>query len=868
MKRSESTFKPLSLAQHFEPPEEYIGTFGWVCGYSADIGFLNDAVERFTGRTHAQRAYEGRIAIALMLDPGNQQILPVDVPGILHLPILAIRPFRLLHAKVALLGFRHASEVRRWHLRLLVSTGNWTRETLEQSLDLVWRLDLFDHNLKGRDDAVTQTCADLSAVWNLLTWLREHFDDRALNAKAPGRREMLCQWDTIERWIADAARLAKHVRSRFFDNRSTSLLAQLPDLVQIHASQSARNYLAMGSGFYEASAEANTIPSVLANIVRSLQDANLLTQRPTTDVFVNPEACQAVATSVPWLDAAGWKVRPPSKPDYFKGNRSLHAKFIFSAIDRGNSDLCNSAWLYLGSGNLTGPGVDNPMSPHGGNLEVGVVFAPDSLHWYAAKGVEPQCVLTNLLPLQWEIDFGKDQGTLAAGSDMPDPELHYSAAPVAYFFWIVEGAGGWLRASEELPESVDVLNTSGHACQRDAAKGFQWIGVRPRQVQVRWRVEEQQRHSWVPVLDEFGRFAATALPQIEIEEAWGQLDNFPMPPADEELSPNGEPESPDGPTEQSTGGHFTSRYPVRQMMELVENIAAKQRESHRRERFREHLISRIDQGMTEIGNVGLIPKMIFDAFRRSVREATNSPFAEHRSLALVSRAILELLGSSDSDASPLDCARAFCELILAASDRDDADDDSEIDDVRADELWQTIEDRLSDEYDRPQGGFARLMYGNTSQASRQMIQLAFNRRHSFPHVLVAQSLVGREGLNLHRACRIVVLLHPEWNPGVVEQQIGRVDRVDSHWCREIKKAIENGMPGDQFPRIEVRPVIFRGTYDEHNWQVLRCRWDELRAQLHGIVITTSEIALDPESKALIDEICYASPDFSPTHRQE
>ena len=57
MKKSEATFKPLSLAQHFEPPEEFVGAFGWVCGYSADVGFLDDAVERFTGRMRAQRAY-------------------------------------------------------------------------------------------------------------------------------------------------------------------------------------------------------------------------------------------------------------------------------------------------------------------------------------------------------------------------------------------------------------------------------------------------------------------------------------------------------------------------------------------------------------------------------------------------------------------------------------------------------------------------------------------------------------------------------------------------------------------------------------------------------------------------------------------
>lgn len=575
MRKRESTFRPLSLAQHFEPPEEFIGAFGWVCGYSADVGFLDDAVERFTGRTRAQRAYEGRIAIAMMLDPSNQQILPTDVPGILHLPIRAIRPFRLLHAKVALLGFRHASTVGQWHLRLIVSTGNWTRETLEQSLDLAWRLDLFNHELKEHNEDVTRTCADVSAAWELIAWLSNLFDKRALDANVPGREESLTQWQMVSEWIAAAAMRKKNIKPRFFDNRRHSLLAQLSNLVQTHASPSARNYLAMGSGFYETSTKVETIPVVLANTVRVLQDANILTKRPDIDVFVNPAACQAVATSLPSLATAGWKVRPPGAPEYLHGNRSLHAKFIFSAIERDNSVFCNSAWLYLGSGNLTGPGFANPMSPDGGNLEAGVVLSPDSLRWCAAKGVPPECVLTNQLPLQWETEFGDDRGSLAAGSDMPDPQLRYTAAPLAYLFWAVDETTGWLRASDELPEAVDVLDVNGHACHQDTAKGFQWVGVRPRQVQVRWRTEEQERLAWIPVLDEFGRFAAIHLQQIEIEEAWVQLDNFPMPPHEEELCPNGDAESEPF-FEQAAGEHFTPKYPVRQMMEFLENIAAKQ----------------------------------------------------------------------------------------------------------------------------------------------------------------------------------------------------------------------------------------------------------------------------------------------------
>jgi hypothetical protein len=59
-------------------------------------------------------------------------------------------------------------------------------------------------------------------------------------------------------------------------------------------------------------------------------------------------------------------------------------------------------------------------------------------------------------------------------------------------------------------------------------------------------------------------------------------------------------------------------------------------------------------------------------------------------------------------------------------------------------------------------------------------------------------------------------------------------------------------------------VIFQGTYDEHNWDVLRRRWDDLRAQLHGIVIRPSDSPADQEGKLLMSEISGAAPSFSPS----
>jgi hypothetical protein len=62
-------------------------------------------------------------------------------------------------------------------------------------------------------------------------------------------------------------------------------------------------------------------------------------------------------------------------------------------------------------------------------------------------------------------------------------------------------------------------------------------------------------------------------------------------------------------------------------------------------------------------------------------------------------------------------------------------------------------------------------------------------------VLVAQSQVGREGLNLHESCRIVIQFHAEWNPAVLEQQIGRVDRKGSRWEQLAQAWLEGRTEG-------------------------------------------------------------------------
>ncbi|MBK6579793.1 MAG: hypothetical protein IPG17_27135 [Sandaracinaceae bacterium] len=153
--------------------------------------------------------------------------------------------------------------------------------------------------------------------------------------------------------------------------------------------------------------------------------------------------------------------------------------------------------------------------------------------------------------------------------------------------------------------------------------------------------------------------------------------------------------------------------------------------------------------------------------------------------------------------------------------------------------------------------------GDVRLKTRRLLQAAFNRQHSYPRVLIAQSIVGREGLNLHQACRIVLLLHPEWNPGVVEQQIGRVDRLGSQWTKALERALAEGVPADKLPRIEVHSILFGGTYDEHHWGVLMQRWRDLRAQLHGVVIPPGEVGDEPTHREIADGLNRKAPNFAP-----
>lgn len=569
--------KPPALTHLFEPPVDHIGGFGWICGYAADAFFLNDAAERFTRRTRRRRATDGDVALGLILDPGNPRLSPVDVPGVLHVPLVMPQSFRLMHSKVALLGFRCLSPRRenslRWRLRLIVATGNWTRETLEESLDLAWTVEVGSDELDAGNDG--SLLADLKAASDFLEGLRAMTGAASpLDVATSVTREAARRFDE---WCSTVARKARRgERPRFIHSWNRALLPQITERI----TPGKRNYLAMGSGFYEGGGSSR-LPRVPDRIVRRLREAGLQTQDAEIDLFVNPGACQAVATAMAAVEKAGWTVRRP-RNDASRDSRSLHAKFLFGAHYDQRSPRCLRAWVYLGSGNLTHPGFLQAADV-GGNLEAGVVFAPDKLVWDEARD-RGDIRVQDALPVAWD-DKTKISGTeVASGDDMPDRPPAYVAPPIPYLRWknAREGTGRLLLPAGNdtaAMSGMTVLDPGGAECARDAA-GIIWNGSRPLEVTVAWSAAGQRCSERVAVVDEGGRIAAADLTPVPLGEVWGLLADFPLPPGDDEDEPDEAPSrTPDGNADhplQARPAAKSGSYPIRRVMELVEQIAARQ----------------------------------------------------------------------------------------------------------------------------------------------------------------------------------------------------------------------------------------------------------------------------------------------------
>ncbi len=102
----------------------------------------------------------------------------------------------------------------------------------------------------------------------------------------------------------------------------------------------------------------------------------------------------------------------------------------------------------------------------------------------------------------------------------------------------------------------------------------------------------------------------------------------------------------------------------------------------------------------------------------------------------------------------------------------------------------------------------RLANGEVKPETRHRLMLAFNTPF-YPEVLIASSVMA-EGVDLHLDCRHTIHHDLDWNPSVLEQRTGRLDRLGS-------KAETTGLP------IVVYEPFLEATQDEKQFRVVKDR---------------------------------------------
>ena len=134
------------------------------------------------------------------------------------------------------------------------------------------------------------------------------------------------------------------------------------------------------------------------------------------------------------------------------------------------------------------------------------------------------------------------------------------------------------------------------------------------------------------------------------------------------------------------------------------------------------------------------------------------------------------------------------------------------------------------------------VHGSKDKKTRERVFSGFNTP-LLPEVLICTS-VGQEGIDLHRHCRHVVHFDLAWNPAVMEQRTGRIDRIGSKTFRE--RSLAEGL-SDSF--LEIGVPYLAGTYDERMYEELRLRAQTFEVLTGGDLTADDAEGYDDHKKA-------------------
>lgn len=562
-----------ALLDLFAPPPGYRGHFGWVCGFTADGAVMREIADRFTIGAGSFAATFQRPALLLITDPASPQIAPDRAPGVHHMTLAPswrerFRGRGIFHAKVALLHFSGTttkeSTARRDIFRLVVSTGNWTRETLERNIDLFWSVE-FPHS---DPSGASQNLTDIMVARDMFTSLQPHLSPDPWAAASGGEAMQAPYADTLR--LLDALKVPKGVTPRFFHALEQPL--RKPLLERFSGSQP-EPLTILGSGFFAGGDPApagSSQPQGAEIFLRELvSDLNVKGKDQGVCVVLNPDACQNLATAALALKAHQWRFFAPRFPEGNDGSRGkLHAKFIY----RGEQDRLTGR-LYIGSGNLTPAGMGAPSGTGLWNFEAGVVIPVD-------KPDSPDVHL----PYSATEELDLKGTTLKAGGPFEMVDEFSGDCPLTHFRLIEDSARLWL---EPRPVPSDFCGI------RFSHSGGNWQPLTerieldpdrlpPPLVRLRWSSGgDDTANVAVPVLNERGLQVVPEAQHRRLEDVWDALMQIAATGREPEPEPPEDDEDDEGRRNGSRGQSATARpatYATRRLMAVITALGEVQAE--------------------------------------------------------------------------------------------------------------------------------------------------------------------------------------------------------------------------------------------------------------------------------------------------
>jgi len=554
----------------FAPEPNQFGTHMLICGLSADIETLERITSVFTGQSKVQRAANGLLRSVLMLDASARLLSPLAVPGMLQLAPCAATDWKqrtsLMHAKVALMGYAASPFAAPTSLRLVVSTGNWTRETWGSGsqIDMFWSATC---KTLQPGERPTQAHADIAAALAFFEQLMSGLYPQSttfLQGQA-----LAMPW--LEIWKVQLPMDKPKTRTNFIH----SLEKPLFDQIKKRFPKTGISTLVAGSGFFEqASKGAASKPEVLARLEE-------LGNPGKRYLVSNTDQAGALAG---WVGAnlkkagsgelGGWNLCAPADPLQAKqtfARTFLHAKYIagLKRVYASKNDTGTLGVLYLGSGNLSRAGLltsaslgaGNSRRRQMGNIEAGIFMDEEIVIaqiWRAlarGKPLTPEA-MTAMVPGDGEPIFEPRDPppVLFARAEGRRLYLVRSAAPPLALQLRITGTGDWLDIQAGQEEI---------ALPDESIPPIVWVRLPATPSLANPEVHE------VPVFSENGIFCRQLPAELSADDVLDALLAFPAAPP---YLPD-----PDAPVEASgkfstAGSDSARRYPLRLLASLIEAI--------------------------------------------------------------------------------------------------------------------------------------------------------------------------------------------------------------------------------------------------------------------------------------------------------